>query len=74
MALVKSGSKEAVSENIKRARKAGSPQDQSVAIALSNQRRLAAARNGPGKRNDPMATITPATASQKKEADHPSGG
>ena len=39
MSLVKSASKEAVSENIRRARKAGSPQDQSVAIALSNQRR-----------------------------------
>ena len=50
MPLVKSKSKEAVSENIKRAKKAGSPQDQAVAIALSNQRRY-----GGGKKWHPGA-------------------
>jgi nicotinamide mononucleotide (NMN) deamidase PncC len=39
MPLVKSGSKKAVSENIRREMAAGRPQKQSVAIALSVQRR-----------------------------------
>lgn len=39
MPLVKSASKKAVSENIKREMAAGKPQKQAVAIALSVQRR-----------------------------------
>jgi hypothetical protein len=39
MPLVKSGSKKAVSENIRREMGAGRPQNQAVAIALSTQRR-----------------------------------
>lgn len=39
MPLVKSGSKKAVSTNIKREMAAGRPQKQAVAIALSVQRR-----------------------------------
>lgn len=39
MPLVKSPSKKAVSENIKREMKAGKPQRQAVAIALDVQRR-----------------------------------
>lgn len=39
MPLVKSSSKKAVSENIKREIAAGKPQKQAVAIALSVQRR-----------------------------------
>lgn len=38
MPLVKSGSRKAVSENIRRERAAGKPQKQAVAIALSVQR------------------------------------
>ena len=38
MPLVKSGSKKAVSENIRREMAAGKPQKQAVAIALSTQR------------------------------------
>jgi hypothetical protein len=49
MPLVKSKSDEAVSENIHRAVKAGSPQKQAVAIALSNQRRY----GGGGKKWSP---------------------
>jgi len=41
MPLVKSKSKKAVSENIKREIAAGKPQKQAVAIALSVQRRAA---------------------------------
>jgi hypothetical protein len=39
MPLEKSTSKEAVSRNIKREKKAGKPQKQAVAIALETQRR-----------------------------------
>lgn len=39
MPLIKSGSKAAVSENIKREIAAGKPQKQAVAIALDTQRR-----------------------------------
>lgn len=45
MPLIKSGSKKAVSENIKREMAAGKPQKQAVAIALDVQR-----RSGGGKR------------------------
>lgn len=39
MPLVKSGSKKAVSENIRREMRRGTPQKQAVAIALSTQRK-----------------------------------
>ena len=39
MPLIKSGSKEAVSTNIRKMIKSGHPQKQAVAAALSNQRR-----------------------------------
>ena len=39
MPLVKSGSKKAVSENIRREMKRGKPQKQAIAIALSTQRK-----------------------------------
>ena len=39
MPLVKSGSKKAVSENIRREMKRGRPQKQAIAIALSTQRK-----------------------------------
>lgn len=39
MPLIKSSSKNAVSENIRREIEAGKPQKQAVAIALSTQRR-----------------------------------
>lgn len=42
MPLVKSSSKKAVGQNIKVERKAGKPQKQAVAIALSEQRRAKA--------------------------------
>jgi hypothetical protein len=41
MPLIKSGSKKAVSENIRREMDAGKPQKQAVAIALSIKRKLA---------------------------------
>lgn len=40
MPLIKSASKKAVSQNIKKEMEAGRPQKQAVAIALSNQRRM----------------------------------
>jgi hypothetical protein len=42
MPLVKSASKKAVSENIRREMKAGKPQKQAIAIALSVQRKAKA--------------------------------
>ena len=39
MPLIKSSSKKAVGENIKREEAAGKPRDQAIAIALSTQRR-----------------------------------
>lgn len=39
MPLVKSGSKSAVSENIRREMRRGKPQKQAVAIALATQRK-----------------------------------
>lgn len=47
MPLVKSPSKEAVSENIKRERAAGKPQKQAVAIALNVQRRAGGGKPQP---------------------------
>lgn len=46
MPLVKSGSKEAVSKNVKREVAAGKPQKQAVAIALDVQRRAQAKKKG----------------------------
>lgn len=55
MPLVKSGSKTAVSSNIKAEMAAGKPQRQAVAIALSTARRAGSMRKGitklGGKRN-----------------------
>lgn len=48
MPLVKSASKKAVSENIKREMSAGKPQKQAVAIALDVQRRAGGSK---GKKN-----------------------
>ena len=42
MPLVKTSSKKAVGQNIRAERKAGKPQKQAVAIALSEQRRARA--------------------------------
>ena len=42
MPLVKTSSKKAVGQNIRAERKAGKPQKQAVAIALSDQRRARA--------------------------------
>lgn len=47
MPLVKSPSKKAVSENIRREVKAGKPQRQAIAIALSTQRQVK--KSGRGK-------------------------
>lgn len=41
MPLIKSASKKAVGENIKREEQAGKPRKQAIAIALNNQRRAA---------------------------------
>ncbi len=49
MPLVKSKSKKAVSENIKREMEAGKPQKQAIAIALDVQRR-AGGKNKPPKK------------------------
>ncbi len=49
MPLVKSASKKAVSENIRREVKAGKKQDQAVAIALSVQRKMQGKKTGRGK-------------------------
>lgn len=42
MPLVKGGSKAVISENIRRERRAGRPQQQAIAIALSTARRYGA--------------------------------
>ena len=49
MPLVKSASKKAVSENIRREVKSGRPQKQAVAIALDVQRRAKAGKYRAGK-------------------------
>lgn len=48
MPLIKSGSKEAISHNIRAEKKAGKPQDQAVAIALSVARRARKRATGGG--------------------------
>ena len=50
MPLVKSGSKKAVSTNIKREMAAGKPQKQAVAIALSVQRKASHGAHAKGKK------------------------
>lgn len=50
MPLVKSASKKAVSENIKREMSAGKPQPQAVAIALDVQRRSKSGVAAEGKK------------------------
>lgn len=47
MPLIKSKSKKAVGENIKREEEAGKPQKQAVAIALSVQRRAGGGKKRP---------------------------
>ena len=44
MPLIKSASKKAVSENIRREMKRGHPQKQAIAMALSNQERWSRAQ------------------------------
>ena len=46
MPLIKSASKEAVGENIKREEAAGKPRAQSIAIALDTQRRAGGKHKG----------------------------
>lgn len=49
MPLVKSRSKKAVGENIKREEAAGRPRKQAVAIALETQRRAGGGKKRPSK-------------------------
>jgi hypothetical protein len=58
MPLIKSGSKKAISQNIRTEMKAGRPQKQAIAIALSVARKSGAKiprRASPGSRKSPKA-------------------
>lgn len=51
MPLIKSASREAVGENIKREEEAGKPRDQALAIALETQRRAGGGKPRPKPRS-----------------------
>lgn len=76
MPLIKSGSKKAVSENIREMRRAGYPRDQAVAAALSTARRYGAKRANGGRADfswveegsDPVGAASDAAAARTRRS------